>query len=420
MPQLFSLKIRTLWQTFKAQHFVFWSVCVYLFFEYVRPQSIYTSIDVLPWAQLALISTLLGILAEKNRPKVGTTIGNLMILYFFVILISSVLAYDPSFSFLHLKDYYIWMITYFIIVYSVTSFQRLYLFICLFILCSFKLSLFGAKTWTSRGFSFTDWGLMGPPGHFQNSGEFAIQMTILFAVSYYFILSIQPYVTRRTKMILYLVPITAIMSVLGASSRGAQLALAVQVLFIFKWQKFSFKYIFFGLFAVLIAYQYLPEEQKARFSEAGDDKTSVQRLLYWEKGLDMIAENPVFGIGFYNFMPYYSDTYRLRAQLPHNIFIQVGTDVGLLGLLIHIITIWAGFSMNKRLRKRCDLTNQSHVFYYNVSRGVDLATIGYLVAGQFVTVTYYPFLWVDLAFATALTTAFNRDYKINQIKVDSV
>jgi len=419
MQQLFQLKFKDLWLAFKEQHIVFWCVSGYLFIEYVRPQSIITSIDILPWAQIFMVFTLLGILAEKNKPKVNATIGTLMIAYFILILISSSLAYDSSYAFSEVKDYYIWLLTYLVIVYSVTNSQRFYIFIVLFILFSFKISLFGAKTWALRGFAFTKWGLMGPPGFFENSGELSIQMLVLFGVSYFFAKAIIPHTSKIMGFILMSVPITALMTILGASSRGAQLALVVQCLFIYKWQKLSIKYLLLGVVVVTLAYQFLPEEQKERFSSSGEDKTSIQRLLYWEHGIEMIKENPVFGVGFRNFAPYYNDHFPSdvlfgSAQLPHNIFIEIGTDAGIAGLFVILLLIFMQLRANVRLRRECDLSDASDNFYYNMSRGLDLALVGFLVAGQFVTVTYYPFFWVNLALVTALNTAFYNDKKLNK------
>jgi len=419
MQKLFSLRLKDLWYSFKSQHFAFWSISAYLAFEYVRPQSIIKSIDILPWGQITLILTLLGILSEKYKPKVDPAIGNLLILYFVIILLSSTFAYDSGYAFSKLKDYYIWVISYLMIVYSVTTAERFFLFIALFILFSFKISFSLAKVWAMRGFAFADWGLMGPPGFFQNSGELAIQMLVLFGISFYFAKALRPYTSKIVGYVLMLVPITAIMTVLGASSRGAQLGLAIQILFIYKWQKLSFKYLIIGAAIVSLAYNFLPEEQKARFSEAGDDKTSVQRLLYWEHGYEMIKDNPILGVGFYNFVVVYNEKYSAdtlfgSAQLPHNIFIQIGTDTGLLGLIVILFTILAQFKMNWRLRKKCDLSSATDMFYFEMSRGLDLALMGFLVAGQFVTVTYYPFFWINLALVTALNTAFYNDKRLNK------
>lgn len=64
--QVFSLKFRSIWRYFKSESLAFWMICAYLFFEYFRPQSIYTSIDFLPWTKLIVIGAILGCFSDKT------------------------------------------------------------------------------------------------------------------------------------------------------------------------------------------------------------------------------------------------------------------------------------------------------------------------------------------------------------------
>lgn len=41
--------------------------------------------------------------------------------------------------------------------------------------------------------------------------------------------------------------------------------------------------------------------------------------------------------------------------------------------------------------------------FRSIAAGIGMGVFGFLVAGQFVTVSYYPFLWVHLAFIVCLT-----------------
>jgi len=203
-----------------------------------------------------------------------------------------------------------------------------------------------------------------------------------------------------------LMPISAIMVILGASSRGAQIALIVQLVLINQHSLFKPKVIISFCLSLFLVWVLLPDEQKARFESIGDDKTSQQRILYLENGIDMIAENPVLGVGFFNFSPYYQRYYEedvlfRRAELPHNIFIQVGTDVGLAGLAVFILMIFIAYRYAKNLRiEGCEMVQGI------IGKCANLALVGYLVAGQFVTVSYYPFFWIHLALLVAMKNSF--------------
>jgi O-antigen ligase len=407
----YALKIGMMWRYFKGESFAFWMICAYLFFEYVRPQSIIPAIDFLPWTQLTIIGAFLGCFADRTVRWVSSSINVLLILFLVVILLSSVFAYFPSFSYAKLENYYLWVIIYFLIINIVNTRKRFFIFLCVFLLASSKLSLSLALTWAKRGFSFTDWGLSGPPGFFQNSGELAIQMLVFWPIAWAFAHSLKPYVSKRWYRLLMLMPITAIMVILGSSSRGGQLALVVQLVVMNYRTVFKPKILISCCVAFFLIWTFLPEQQKERFQTMGEDKTSRQRILYWENGLEMIQEHPVLGVGYFNFVPYFERYYSEdvlfhRAELPHNIIIQVGTDTGAVGLTIFLALLFVALRKAQRFRAKGCETKQRLI-----GNCANLSLIGFFVAGQFVTVTYYPFLWIHLALLVSLQNSFSENLR---------
>ncbi|HCW91034.1 MAG TPA: hypothetical protein DHU56_13430 [Marinobacter sp.] len=401
---LFSLKPGKLWGYFKSESFAFWMICAYLFFEYVRPQSIIPSLDILPWTQLAVLGAIVGAFLDKTVKWVSSPANKLIILFLLTILLSSVTAYWPSVSYSKLENIYTWVVIYFLIILIVNTRKRFFIFFLVFLLASFKISLSLTITWAKRGFSFTGWGLMGPPGFFQNSGELAIQMAVYWPVALALTLFLKPYLSKWVYRLCLAMPITAWAVILGSSSRGGQLALVVQFGAKYFRQIFRPKVLVTIAAAAWLFWTVLPEEQKLRFSEMGEDKTSQQRLLYWQNGWEMMLDNPVLGIGYFNFIPYYERYYRedmlfSNAELPHNIFIQVGTDAGFIGLVIYLsLVLYAFLSMGAIVRHK----TQANLLEAALASGFNYSLIGFLVAGQFVTVAYYPFLWIHLGMTVSL------------------
>lgn len=399
IKDFYELNLRAMFRYFGSETLAFWMICVYLFLEYVRPQSIIPALDFLPWTQLAVLGALVGCFIDKSVRWVSSSINVWLILFFIAILLSSLFAFWPEVSFSQLHNFYTWFVIYFVIINIVNTEKRFFIFICIFFLASFKLSLSLSITWAKRGFSFTDWGLSGPPGFFQNSGELAIQMLVFWPLAWVFVLHMKPYVSKTKYFILLLMPVTAIMVILGASSRGAQLALLVQLLVLNYKSIFKPKVIFSCAIIFSILWTILPAEQKERFQVVGDDRTSRQRLLYWENGLEMMNDNPFFGVGYFNYVNYYEYFYAEdmlygRAELPHNIFIQIGTDSGYIGLSLFLALI---ISARKKMSSTFKKLKVSECSFYRLPLGFNLSLIGFLIAGQFVTVGYYPFFWIHLA-----------------------
>ena len=105
MDDLLALKVGSIWLAFKQQSFAFWMVCAYLFFEYVRPHSIIPALDILPWAQTFLLLSIVGLLADRNHKWVKSPINVWMLLFFLIIIFSSVFAYDLAIAWKHLPDF---------------------------------------------------------------------------------------------------------------------------------------------------------------------------------------------------------------------------------------------------------------------------------------------------------------------------
>lgn len=413
MDKLYTLNPKALWSQLKREHFSFWMICVYCVLEYVRPQSIYPYLDFLPWDRVALGLAVLALPLDPQRRWVRDPTNIWMTLFLGVIILSSALATYPAISWSHWFDFVVWYIIYFLIINTVTTPERYFIFLTIFLLGNFKLSFFGARTWAARGFGFTNWGIVGPPGDFENSSDFSTEMLMFAPIAFELALFVKPYVRRVTSWFLLLGAVTGAMTVLGASSRGSQVALAFQGAWIAVQRKLKVKVVL-GVALVLGAgFALLPTAEKARLMSSGTDSTSVQRLDYWRAGLKMIESHPVLGVGYFNFSPVYAvlDPNKLwhgAAQLPHNIFIQVGTDAGLTGLLIFLILIYRNLSIAREIQVLCRKTKNAPGYASSVAKGLAVATLGFVIAGQFNTVTYYPFLWINLALTVSLVNIVRR------------
>jgi hypothetical protein len=280
---LYALRPRALYRAFANQGFAFWMVCAYLFFEYVRPQAIWSGFDAYPyWARTFILLALVGWAFDPKRQVVWTGISSGIFGFLGIIVLASATAYWPEISWGEFTGFFNWVVIFFVLTQVVTTRVRFYILLLIFLLASFKLSQYGARTWAMMGFSFSSWGLAGPQGYFNNPGEFALQLVVFFPIALFFCFGVAPYLRKRWHLgVLYLMPITAFLAVIGTNTRGGQLAVAVQVLGLILMMKHRFKALVLIAIMAYSGYQLLPEEQKVRFQESGTDDTSVQRLLYW-------------------------------------------------------------------------------------------------------------------------------------------
>lgn len=402
VEDFYAFKVKNMWAYFKSQHYSFWMICGYLFFEFVKPQALFPVIDFLPWAQFLLIGAFLGLLVDPTIKKVSSIASVYVIIFTITIIISIFTAQYPQISKMFFMSFFSWVIIYFLIINIVNSKERFYIFFLIYLAAAGKIALGTSKAWAARGFSFAGWGLMGPKGYFQNSGELAILMVMLFPVAFYLYQYFKGRVKPWERILLLILWVCPVLTVIGASSRGSQVALVVVMAIMFRKSIFRIKPLIGVAILITSLLWLLPDEQKERFSNAGEDRTSQQRLLYWEHGWEMIKDYPFTGVGFFNFIPYYEAFYSYdmlypTAQLPHNIFIQVGTDAGFIALFFFSLLILYCLYTPIKIHGAASVSDWDKC----IAAGLGYGVLGFLIAGQFVTVSYYPFLWVHLAFIVA-------------------
>lgn len=401
---LFTARIRSIWRFLTKQPASFWLICTYLFFEYVRPQSIYPSIDILPWGQTVLILCVVACLLEGKTFHLKTPAGALMMLFTVIVFASSLLAYSPGLSFAKIEIYLSWLLIYVLITNIITTEQRFFVFLLSFLLYSFKMSQHGARSWAMRGFGFSDWGVTGAPGWFHNSGEVGIQMCVFFPLAVGFYIALKDHWGRWRRLAFLLFPVTAVMTMIASSSRGALIGGTLVLLWMVLRSRHRVKALLTAAVVAIAVVALVPEEQKARFSTMGEDKTSESRLVVWRYGMETASRYPVLGIGYKNWSHYATHHYG-RPLLPHNIFVEAAAELGYTGLLGFLLLIGSTFWVNARTRRIAGRIPGDNRFLYQAAHGLDGALIGYIGSGFFVTVLFYPYFWINLALTVALNTA---------------
>src|SRR5690625_5353527 len=92
----------------RKQDFAFYTAAAYLMFEYLRPHTIYSMLDVLPWARLTILTGLFYALVAGRVRLQGMHVA--LFLFMIVAIISSYLSYDTTASFNRLYYIYSWFI----------------------------------------------------------------------------------------------------------------------------------------------------------------------------------------------------------------------------------------------------------------------------------------------------------------------
>lgn len=232
-------------------------------------------------------------------------------------------------------------------------------------------------------------GRIGWAGYFQNPNSVALAMCMLIPVG----LSLVELSTSLPKKAaaLGLVALYAVV-MLKMLSRGAMVSFAciVLVYVLSSKKKLRNLLIVMVLGVATLAMNKEVLERAKTIATYRQDASVMSRLDLWKAGIAITLRNPVtlaVGIGGKCFtaatINYFPATTRgLRGMAPHNTYIEVLAELGVLGLTVFLalvgVTLRDGWRLQKRFR---NATDQEARDMAKMARAVFLALIAILVTG---------------------------------------
>lgn len=133
-----------------------------------------------------------------------------------------------------------------------------------------------------------------------------------------------------------------------------------------------------------------------------DNKSAQHRVDMWVQGIEMIEQNPVFGIGKGNFAPY------TGTLIAHNSAIEIMGETGGPGFFLWIGLLYLTFKSIYLLHK-----SAGDPKYKSLLNAMTITLIGYIVSSMFVTLEYET-LYFLLAIPRALIANKTIDIEFDQ------
>ena len=149
------------------------------------------------------------------------------------------------------------------------------------------------------------------------------------------------------------------------------------------------------------------------------------RVEVAKRGLGYMMEYPVFGVGISNF-PLAEGTMSEKARTrvagtgirwaaAHNSYVQIGAELGILGLTLWLILIFGGILAMRRLRSRLpkhwDRGDPDERFLYLTAMYLPVALVGFGVSSFFVSFAYLDPIYIVAALMAGLYVAVNAKLK---------
>ena len=399
----------------------FWpyiGVLLYLVFEYARLPAMFPALQVLQIGKLIIVPTLLmlfiRVLIVKDRKLVFDNVYLILLAWLMLAVVGAPFAINSAAwpaIFALLK----WFITCFLVINLVTNLPKFQYFIWLLLLLNLKLSQHQIRSFyhgyqhvsdTYRDFFIHQGVGAGSSSFLANATDFGLAMVVVAPLALYLIPSV------RSKILKFFAGGTLaafITSILKSGSRGAAVAMfAMAGLFWFKSKNKLILIVVMVLF-VMIFWSMAPDAWQERFISIGDyeeDATAMQRIDLWKAGIRIFLDHPIFGVGVDQYGRAFESGYRPAdyrgATAAHSIFIQAAAELGAGGLFILLLLLFVLFKRNWETRRLYRKAGLNENWLWNFSLALDLSLLGFIVGGAFLTVLYYPHLYMILAMIISL------------------
>ena len=390
----------------KKTRYLYWWLLLALFFEYARPASYFTPLGLIPLnSTIPLLLLVVSSFASGLRPWnriFADSYAKWPFIFIGFVTISATWAT--------------------VFTYTNTIFQRalgyLFLFIMIARICTTRQRIRGVVLVLIVSHLFllamNPIVVMEPTvrhyiigATFLGDGnDFSLSLCILLG----FAVEMSLIQTSTMKKIFYWALMgLLVLAIIASQSRGASLGMAA--VFGYMWWRSPRKaagvvIIILSAFAVLL---YAPDvyfERMGTLSAPAQDSSAEGRLHAWRAGTKMALHN-VLGVGAGNF-PNNFPKYRApdapaRWMTAHSMYFLILGELGFLGLLLLFKLVFGNFRSNVRLRKRLEQQDPKK-FALDV-RSLDMfnaGILGFAVAGAFLSVTYYPHIFVLGGLAIAL------------------
>lgn len=182
--------------------------------------------------------------------------------------------------------------------------------------------------------------------------------------------------------------LTVTLSLTG--SRSGFLALLAMLLYLWARSRRRVVTGLVGAVVVAAGLTLLPEQYKTRYSTITAeerDASSEGRIEAWKKGVRMLADRPLNGVGINCFSSAsalgYSNEFHRSWLQSHSLYVQVPSEIGLIGAVLFFAYIIAMFRLASRSRRGMLSRRDEFWFEETVLRAIPAGLVALLVAGIF-------------------------------------
>jgi len=370
----------------------------------LNPQSfLWTSVHVIPWAQVIAIPTLLGLfIFVKGWPQrlMSREVLLIVILWCWFTITTVISTSTPLFLHHAVVSWYRWGLVSKILLMTLVTIAIVDSFDRLRKLAMVIAGCFGVYVLKALPFLIVSRGnfrLYGPENSMiADNNDFGLAMNMTLPLFLFLAQTESRPMVKRFFGFLFLI---AIPVVFFTYSRGALLGMLVVLGLIFLRLKQRLVLIPAVGLGLVVAVMFAPEAWRQRMDPSQHlDNSALERLNAWAFARNLAAEYPITGGGFGTFTPELFARYApigFDIHGPHSVYFQLLGEHGYVGLALYLTLVVSCFlSARKVVQLARWKDNPVLVQYADMFR---LSLVGFLTSGLFLGRAYFDYFFTIVA-----------------------
>ncbi len=264
------------------------------------------------------------------------------------------------------------------------------------------------------------WGLThhgtGPGGFVGDENDYGLVIDMMLPFPLFLLLSAGR-AHRRARLLALLA--AGIGAAFATFSRGTFLGLLAVGAYAFAKSSRKLAILVTLAFCVLVGSLAAPPSYYERISSIWGEATGetqgtgAERKYEWGIGITMFLNNPIFGVGQGNFPWRFAEyqgnerwkTRSLAGRAAHSLYVTLFTELGLVGASIFFGMIWLLRADLRAVRERLRRAGPKQPdadYLLALTDAVSASLLAFLITGAFISVLYYPPIWLLMALGAAL------------------
>jgi probable O-glycosylation ligase (exosortase A-associated) len=335
------------------------------------------------------------------------------LLFLLFLLLLSVLISDVTInSFTILNNVFGFMLWHYIIVKNVTSVEKIKGVFLVLVISHAVIIFLNPQTVLDLG---TRNYIFGNP-YMGDGNDFSLSICIVIPMA---ILLLQATQLKYSKVIYMIAICILLIAIVGMQSRGATLALGMVFFYLWWYGRQKTLGVMMIATAVLVAFLYAPPQYFERLdtlSNYAQEDSARLRIVAWKAAVNMAAAHPLTGVGSGHFpvsISMYQNEF-VGNLTAHSMYFLILGELGLPGIVFLLSILLTSILRNRRLMTlaRGSPDDPREAEFARLFFLLNGSMIAFCVAGAFLSVAYYPHLYV----LTALCSASHLMYRRYQIE----